>query len=259
MKIGMVDQLPKVDSGLSAEDREILTNYLSEGPMDASILARALNPEFHAAHERRQTELRAIDWANLGQYRDANRAAAGRPQCVFLGDSITEAWEIADPAFFSDGILNRGISGQTSPQLVVRFMNDVVALRPAAVHILIGANDIVGNTGPNLLADFCNHLKAMVDMSKANDIAVILGTLPPFTAFLLAPEVAPAKWVEAINAFIGGLAADDGVMIADYYGAFAAIGGIKADGVITRDGLHPTTAGYEVMRPVALEALESLG
>ncbi|HEY9546337.1 MAG TPA: GDSL-type esterase/lipase family protein, partial [Solimonas sp.] len=102
------------------------------------------------------------DWPQLGRYRDANRALEGIPQkLVFIGDSITEMWQAADPALFGKGIVNRGISGQTTPQMLLRFMADVVGLRPRAVHLMAGTNDIAGNSGPTCTADYQNNIIAM--------------------------------------------------------------------------------------------------
>lgn len=122
--------------------------------------------------EAREEALRARDWPNLGQYRDANRTLAGvSPKAVFIGDSLTEFWLAGDPGMFrygliSGGVINRGISGQTSPQILLRFMADVIQLKPAVVHLLCGGNDLAGNTGPTTFADYQNNIIAMVTLAR---------------------------------------------------------------------------------------------
>ena len=125
-------------------------------------------------------------------YREANAsalAASVATRVVFMGDSITESWALADPVFFDRGVVNRGISGQTTAQMLVRFRADVVALRPKIVHILGGTNDVAGNTGPTSAQDFKNNIMSMVEIARANGIDVILGSLPPAAAFYLATGV----------------------------------------------------------------------
>ena len=126
------------------------------------------------------------DWAWLCRYHAANLALpGGRADIVFIGDSITEGWGHFQPALFTGGIVNRGISGQTSPQLLVRFMADVVALKPRVVHLMIGTNDIAGNTGPTTPEAWKNNVRAMVELARVHDIRVILGSIPPADHMLI--------------------------------------------------------------------------
>ncbi len=126
------------------------------------------------------------EWAWLGRYAAENaalKARGAKPGIVFMGDSITQGWREKRPAFFGEGRVGRGISGQTTPQMLVRMMADVVALRPRAVHIMAGTNDIAGNTGAMTRAQTCDNLAAMATAARANGIAVILASVPRGAAF----------------------------------------------------------------------------
>jgi lysophospholipase L1-like esterase len=196
------------------------------------------------------------DWANLCRFKSANAAlaAAARPRVVFLGDSITEGWLSGDPALFEHGYVNRGISGQTTPQMLVRFYADVVALHPRAVHILAGTNDVAGNTGPNSPQDFMNNIRAMTDLARANGIKVVIGSIPPSTHLSWRPEVKPAPRIAELNAWLERFAADHQAIYVDYHSALAAPdGSMRAD--LTDDGVHPLRAGYAVMRPLVDSAI----
>ncbi len=255
-RLGMVDRLELPSSGPTAAEIEFVTAYLQEGPMDPALLARAFDPARQAERETRVAELRQRDWPNLGQYRQANADLAAPPRCVFLGDSLTEAWPAADPELFSNGVVGRGISGQTSPQILLRFMADVVALKPMAVHILCGGNDIAGNTGPITFADYQNNITAMVLLAEANGLKVVIGGHPPYSQISWAPEIDPRPWVRPMNAWLQDLARSRGHAFADYYAALdQGDGSMAADQA--RDGVHPTCAGYARMRPVAEAALRS--
>lgn len=195
------------------------------------------------------------DWAWLCRYHAANQALAGTTvETVFIGDSITEGWLSADPEFFAQGIVDRGISGQTSPQLLVRFWQDVVALRPKAVHIMVGTNDIAGNTGPTSPEAYRNAIRAMVSLAKANHIVVILGSIPPADRFSWAPQHKPAPTIVSLNAWLKDYAAAEGLVYADYHGTLAGPNG-EFLAALAPDGVHPSAAGYAVMRKVAQQAL----
>lgn len=195
----------------------------------------------------------AQDWPNLCRFRadDARIAAASkRPRAVFMGDSITENWGLADPGFFAGGIVNRGISGQTSPQMLVRFRADVVALKPRIVHILAGTNDVAGNTGPTTAQDFENNVMDMVEVARANGITVVLGSIPPSARFGWRPEVEPVGTIRALNAWLHGYAAAHGIRYVDYYTPLAGPAGeFRAD--LSNDGVHPNRKGYAIMRRLA--------
>ena len=196
------------------------------------------------------------DWAWLCRFRDDNAKLDPRqpPAVVFMGDSITENWQTADPGWFAPGHLNRGLSGQTSPQMLVRFYQDVIALHPRVVHIMAGTNDIAGNTGPTSPAAYQNAVRAMVDLAKANHIAVILASIPPADRFGWLPGAAPATRIAQLNAWLKDYAKAQGVIYADYHAVLAGPGG-ELPAAYGPDGVHPNAAGYALMRPVAERAL----
>ncbi|WP_428152040.1 GDSL-type esterase/lipase family protein [Brevundimonas sp.] len=255
--VGMVDRLDSRGFGPSADDLAFAEAYLAPGDLDPEWMARLTDPERRAAREAMSAERKARDWPALGQYREANEALAGQPvDVVFIGDSITEFWRVADPALFSGRIVNRGISGQTSPQILLRFMADVVALKPKAVHILCGGNDMAGNTGPSTVEDYRNTILAMLTLAEAHGIKVILGALTPFNVVSWNPAVGDLRERTAeLNAWQAALVVERGLVRADYFSALA-----DADGRLRpefhRDGVHPTRAGYDVMRPVAERAIQ---
>ena len=223
---------------------------LPPGMSDAPCPAPA--PEQFALDEH----ILKTDWAWLCRYRADNALVdpAHPPHVVFIGDSITEGWIHADPDFFAHGNLDRGISGQTSPQLLVRFWQDVVALNPAVVHIMIGTNDIAGNTGPTTPEAYQNAVRAMVDIAKANHIAVILGAIPPSVTFAWQPAVKPGPWVTQLNRWLKDYAAEQHLVFADYHSALAGSAG-ELPAEFGPDGVHPNLAGYGVMRGVATRAI----
>ncbi len=196
------------------------------------------------------------DWAWQCRYRAENAAIdpAHAPNVVFIGDSITEGWLAADPDFFARGNLDRGIAGQTSPQLVVRFWQDVVALGPRIVHIMVGTNDIAGNTGPTTPEAYRNAIRSMVSLARDNHIVVILGSIPPADRFGWAPRLTPAPQVAALNQWLKDYAASQGLVYADYHGALAGPGG-EFPAALAPDGVHPNKAGYAAMRPIAERAI----
>ena len=198
----------------------------------------------------------STDWAWLCRYRADNARIDPRhpPRVVFIGDSITENWLAADRDFFAHGNLGRGISGQTSPQLLVRFYQDVIALHPRVVHIMVGTNDIAGNTGPTSPAAYQNAVLAMVDLARANHIAVILGSIPPAIQFGWQPAVRPGPWVAQLNAWLKDYARSSGLVYADYHAALAGPAG-ELPAEFGPDGVHPNAAGYAVMRGVAERAI----
>ena len=248
---GMVDHLDSAGSGPTDAEIAFVKAYLAEGPMDLALLANL--PQGMAEREARMAELRARDWPNLGQYRDANAALTTPARTVFIGDSITEFWQGAHPDFFSNGIVGRGISGQTTPQMLLRFMADVIALRPRCVHILAGANDVAGNTGPTTPQDYKNNMLAMVTLAQAHGIRVILGGLTLVSAFPWAPGIDTGRLAK-LDAWLRTTARTRGLIYADYPSVLAdGAGSIRSE--FTRDGVHPTAKGYAVMRPIAEAAL----
>lgn len=247
---GMVDHLP--GAGATEEALAFARAYVADGPMEPAAVAMIQDPERIAARQAAGTALKASDWPALGHYRDANLALVGQTvDAVFIGDSITEMWGIAHPDLFGGGIVNRGVSGQTSPQILLRFMPDVVALRPRVVHLMCGANDVAGNTGPTTHQDYQNNIRAMADLASANGIAMILAAITPFDRLSWAPHITGtvARLAE-LNAWLAGFAGERGLVHADYFSPLATPEG-ALNPSFTRDGVHPTRRGYDAMRPVA--------
>jgi lysophospholipase L1-like esterase len=202
----------------------------------------------------------AGDWANLCRYRAENAALPPRapgepPRVVFMGDSITQFWKDKDPPFFrGTGYVDRGIAGQTTPQMLLRFEQDVIALRPQAVHIMAATNDVAGNTGPSTLEDVENNFRAMATLAKAHGIAVILASVPPATDFPWKQGLAPAPKIAALNAWLRDYARREGFIYADYTAVLADPAGAMRPG-LSSDGVHPTEQGYAVMEPVTRRAI----
>jgi lysophospholipase L1-like esterase len=194
------------------------------------------------------------DWPDLCHYRNQNRGVQTNPRAVFIGDSITEFWLTIAPALFAGDIVDRGVSGQTSQQMVGRFYQDVVRLHPRVVQILCGTNDIAGNGGPTSPDDYANAVLAMTDMARANGIAVVLGAIPPAGAFNWRPGYRPASEIIALNSWLRALAMQRGLVFADYHTALADAGGAMKPG-LSSDGVHPNAAGYAVMEPIARAAV----
>jgi lysophospholipase L1-like esterase len=199
-----------------------------------------------------------MDWAQLGRYRAADAAlpAEEKGRVVFYGDSITDAWEYNGGSFFpGKPYVNRGISGQTTPQMVVRFWQDVVDLHPEAVVILAGTNDIAGNTGPSTPEMIEDNFKSMAEIAKANGIRVILASVTPVAKYPWRPEIAdvPAK-IAVINAWLKDYCAQEKLTYLDYWSAMAGPDGGMKPG-ISKDGVHPNAAGYAIMQPLAEAAI----
>ena len=194
------------------------------------------------------------DWPALCHYRDANHAVDKPPRAVLIGDSITEFWLPTAPALFADGIVDRGVSGQTSTQIMARFYQDVVRLNPHVVQIMCGTNDIAGHTGPSSPEGYANAVLAMIDMARANNIAVVVGSILPAGAFTWRPGYRPAAQIVALNAWLRDLAKQRGLVYADYYSAMADPAGAMKPG-LSADGVHPNAAGYALMEPIARAAI----
>jgi len=210
------------------------------------------------------------DWNQLGRYHQANlellRQPAPRGRVVFMGDSITDGWRLAD-SFPGKPYVNRGIGGQTTAQMLVRMYPDVIALRPAAVIIFAGTNDIAGNNGPQTLTMIQQNLMAMTELAQAHGIRVILCSVMPVTDARTAPpergggsinqtRARPPADILKLNAWIRSYATSVKAGFADYYAATVGEDGLlRADR--TGDGLHPNAAGYELMTLVAQAAIDA--
>jgi lysophospholipase L1-like esterase len=202
------------------------------------------------------------DWPNLGRYRADNASvsapAAGEKRVVFMGDSITDAWGRKYGKFFpGKPYINRGISGQTTPQMLIRFRPDVIALKPKAVVILAGTNDISGNTGPATLEEIEGNLTSMAELAKANGIKVVLSSVMPVTdAIKPQTERRPPEKIKALNEWIRNYAAKTHAVYLDYYSAMVDDKGmLKTE--LTYDGLHPNDAGYALIEPIAQKAIDA--
>lgn len=199
------------------------------------------------------------DWANLSRYRAANDSLPaprpGEDRVVYIGDSITESWAGSFPAHFpGKPYIGRGISGQTTPQILVRFRQDVVALKPKVVVILAGTNDIAGNTGPSTLAMIQDNLGSMAEIARANGIRVVLSSVLPVYDYPWKRGLAPAPKIAALNSWIRRYSAETGAVYLDYHSAMVdAHGGLRAE--LTKDGVHPNAVGYAIMAPLAEAAI----
>jgi lysophospholipase L1-like esterase len=198
------------------------------------------------------------DWANLKKYQaeNASLSTSKDPErVVFMGNSITEFWKSSSPGFFAEnGYINRGISGQTTPQMLIRFRQDVVALSPKVVILLCGINDIAGNTGPSTLEMIEDNISSMVEIARSNGINVVLSSVLPAYDFPWKPGLEPAGKVVALNVWIKSYAASHKLIYVDYFTPMAdERKGLKA--TYTKDGVHPTTEGYAVMEPLAKKGI----
>ena len=204
-------------------------------------------------------ERRLADWPNLARYRAANTELGapkpGERRVVFYGNSITDSWARYFPAHFpGKPYVGRGISGQTSPQLLVRFRQDVIELKPAAVVILAGTNDIAGNTGPSTQAMIEANFASLVELAKANGIRVVLASVLPAFDYSWRPGVEPAPKIVALNEWLKQYSAAHDVVYPDYWSALAdERQGLRAD--LSSDGVHPNERGYLLMAPLAEAAI----
>jgi lysophospholipase L1-like esterase len=204
-------------------------------------------------------DLTAQDWANLKRYEEDNKKLGapkpGENRIVFMGNSITEGWVSADPNFFNGRpYIGRGISGQTTPQMLVRFRQDVLDLKPMVVVILAGINDIAGNTGPTTLEQIMGNLASMAELAKADGIKVVMSSVLPALDFPWRRGLQPAEKVVALNAMIKKYAAEKGHVYLDYWTAMADSNkGMKME--LAYDGVHPTLEGYQVMEPLVEKAI----
>ncbi len=199
------------------------------------------------------------DWADLARYREANAKLApprpGEQRVVFMGNSITDGWAQYFPAMFpGKPYVGRGISGQTTPQMLVRFRQDVIALKPAVVVILAGTNDIAGNTGPSTLAMIEDNLASMTELAQANGIKVVLASVLPVYDYPWKPGLAPAEKIVTLNRWMRDYASAHHAVYLDYHSAMAdERQGMRKD--LSGDGVHPNEAGYRIMAPLAERAI----
>lgn len=199
------------------------------------------------------------DWQNLTRYRQANTALAGtasaKPRVVFMGNSITDGWINADASFFAGkNYIDRGISGQTTPQMLIRFRPDVIDLKPAVVVILAGINDIAGNTGSMTLEETYGNIVSMAQLAKANNIQAVISSILPAYDFPWRPGLQPADKVIKLNAMLKAYTMKNNVVYLDYFSTMKdERNGLPAR--LSHDGVHPNLEGYKIMEPLAEKAI----
>jgi len=200
------------------------------------------------------------DFGMVGYYAEDNAAllASGKPvNVVFIGDSITEGWFDKRPGFFIRGRIDRGVGGQTTSQMVLRMMSDVVALRPRAVHIMGGTNDIAGNTGPMTAQMSEDNVRAMIDIAQRHRIKVMVASIPPAAKFPWVPEVETRKAIAELNRRLRSAASETGAMWVDYHPVLDDGTGAMKQG-LAPDGVHPSEAGYDAMATVIEPVLKRM-
>ncbi len=201
----------------------------------------------------------AQDWPNLSKYSKENAdlamPSADEDRVVFMGNSITEGWKSKRPKYFSNvNYINRGISGQTTPQMLVRFRADVVNLKPKVVVILAGTNDIAGNTGKSTIEMIANNIKSMAEIAQANGIKVVICSVHPVFDYPWKKGLNPAEKIVALNTILKTYALNNGAIYLNYFSAMVnAEKGLKKE--LTYDGVHPNEAGYAVMETLAEKAI----
>ncbi|MBK8945881.1 MAG: SGNH/GDSL hydrolase family protein [Ignavibacteriae bacterium] len=199
------------------------------------------------------------DWANLSRFKNENDSVninLDEDRIVFMGNSITQGWIEQRPEFFANkSYINRGISGQTTPQMLLRFRQDVINLKPKVVVILAGTNDIAGNTGPSTLEMILDNLKSMSEIAKANGIKVILSSVVPAFDYPWKVGMKPNKKIPALNKMIKNYCDENDVIYLDYFSAMAD----ERNGLpekFSADGVHPNADGYKIMEPLVEAAIK---
>lgn len=212
------------------------------------------------AKQTADLQAKLADWAGLQRYRTANTAlpaaAANQPRVIFYGDSITDSWMSNGGTFFpGKSYVNRGIGGQTTPQMLVRFRQDVIDLHPQLVVILAGTNDIAGNTGPTTPQMIEENFSSMADLARANNVLVVFSSILPVADYPWRKGLEPAPKIRLLNAWLRDYSASHGLIYLDYYTAMAGPDGGMRLG-ISIDGVHPNAKGYAIMEPLAQAAID---
>jgi lysophospholipase L1-like esterase len=236
-------------------------------PATATAQTPTATPTYEEIKARMERiEARLNDWPNLARYANANAELArsvrdeiGR--VVFMGDSITDIWKLEE-YFPGKPYVNRGIGGQTTPQMLVRFQPDVIALKPKVVVILAGTNDIAGNTGPMTQEAIADNIRSMAELATANKIKVVLASVLPISDYnknaqglqIVQSARRPPDRILALNKWLKEYAAANGHIYLDYFSATVDDRGfLRAE--LANDGLHPHAAGYKIMAPLAEAAI----
>ena len=202
--------------------------------------------------------MNAQDWANVARFKAENELVIENKapvKMVFMGNSITEGWKSFDPNFFnSTDYVNRGIGGQTTPQMLIRFKQDVLDLKPKGVVILAGTNDIAGNTGPMSIQEIYNQIESMAGLAALNKIEVFLCSVLPVYDYPWKPGLKPAPKIVALNEMLKTLAGEKNYLYIDYFSEMSDDkNGLKAS--LGADGVHPNEKGYEIMKRVLLNTI----
>lgn len=206
-----------------------------------------------------ERKIKVADWAYLNKFKDENKQilapTLGENRIVFFGDSIIAGWETIHPEFFIDKTyINRGINGQTTSQMLLRFRPDVIELKPKTAVILAGTNDIAGNTGPTALETILGNLISMCELAKANNIQVILCSIIPAYDYPWRRSMEPAEKIVHLNSMIQQYAAANDIPYADFHTAMTdEKKGMKS--IYSEDGVHPNKIGYQVMESI-LETIQ---
>jgi lysophospholipase L1-like esterase len=214
-------------------------------------------PQYYVWKKAHDAQL-LVDFGGLERFRKADAMLPapnpGEQRVVFMGDSITEEWKLED-SFPGKPYINRGISGQTSPQMLVRFRQDVIDLKPRVVIILAGTNDIMENTGAMTIEQSGENIASMADLATANNIRVVLCSVLPSSEFVWSPELQPAPRIVELNKWIKQYAAEKGYVYVDYYSAMKdESGGLPP--ALSDDGVHPLPTGFAIMAPLAQAGIE---
>ncbi len=205
--------------------------------------------------------INAQDWPDLNRFREQNKnlglPAKGEQRIVFMGNSITEGWPNKDPEYFENpSYINRGIGGQTTPQMLLRFRADVIDLQPKVVIILAGTNDIAGNTGPMTLEQIRDNIISMAELAKVNGIQVIISSVLPAYDYVWRPGLEPNIKIPKLNAMLKNYAENNGFLYLDYFTAMADDrNGLPKE--LAEDGVHPTKKGYMIMKKLAEDAIKT--
>lgn len=203
----------------------------------------------------------AQDWANLNFYQSENskleKPKWNEDRVVFMGNSITQGWKVARPEFFTvNAFFCRGISGQTTPQMLIRFQQDVIALHPKVVVILAGTNDIAGNSGPSTLEMIVDNISSMIDIAKANNIKVVLCSVLPAFDYPWKKGLEPNKKIPVLNEMLSALSVSKKISYLDYFSEMNdGNNGMKPE--YTTDGVHCTARGYQVMESLVVPVIQN--
>lgn len=230
-----------------------LVNYLAEHKHRPDYVFDASDEKWMKARNKRRS--RESDWAKFYRYDSINASLTRNPEVVFMGNSITDTWAKTRPDFFTrHNFAGRGISGQTSSHMLVRFQEDVINLHPKAVVILAGINDLARNNGKITVERIFNNIKSMCQLAKANGIAPVIASVLPSYQIPFNKAIFPAKDIIKLNKLLSDYARDNKFTYMDYYSRMVDDRGGLPDR-LTHDGVHPTPAGYEVMEQVVEETL----